>query len=111
ILVSFLFVFIIPRHPTSTLFPYTTLFRSIFNDIIDMDKMERRKVQLDNQPVDFTGFLADLENLSGLQAQQKGLSFVMEPTLPLRSEEHTSELQSRENLVCRLLLEKKKTKR
>ncbi|MDU4265715.1 MAG: aerobic respiration two-component sensor histidine kinase ArcB [Enterobacter hormaechei] len=56
---------------------------NIFNDIIDMDKMERRKVQLDNQPVDFTGFLADLENLSGLQAQQKGLSFVMEPTLPL----------------------------
>ncbi len=37
-----------------------------------MDKMERRKVQLDNQPVDFTSFLADLENLSGLQAQQKG---------------------------------------
>ncbi len=56
---------------------------NIFNDIIDMDKMERRKVQLDNQPVDFTGFLADSENLSGLQAQQKGLSFVMEPTLPL----------------------------
>jgi two-component system aerobic respiration control sensor histidine kinase ArcB len=56
---------------------------NIFNDIIDMDKMERRKVQLDNQPVDFTGFLADLENLSGLQAQQKGLRFVMEPTLPL----------------------------
>lgn len=45
---------------------------NIFNDIIDMDKMERRKVQLDNQPVDFTSFLADLENLSGLQAQQRG---------------------------------------
>lgn len=56
---------------------------NIFNDIIDMDKLERRKVQLDNQPVDFTSFLADLENLSGLQAQQKGLSFVMDPTLPL----------------------------
>ncbi|VYU23566.1 aerobic respiration two-component sensor histidine kinase ArcB [Metakosakonia massiliensis] len=56
---------------------------NIFNDIIDMDKMERRKVQLDNQPVDFTSFLADLENLSGLQAHQKGLRFVMEPTLPL----------------------------
>ena len=54
---------------------------NIFNDIIDMDKMERRKVQLDNQPVDFTSFLADLENLSALQAQQKGLRF--------RSEEHT----------------------
>lgn len=56
---------------------------NIFNDIIDMDKMERRKVQLDNQPVDFTSFLADLENLSGLQAQQKGLRFVLEPSLPL----------------------------
>ncbi|EPR2700408.1 aerobic respiration two-component sensor histidine kinase ArcB [Escherichia coli] len=56
---------------------------NIFNDIIDMDKMERRKVLLDNQPVDFTSFLADLENLSALQAQQKGLRFNLEPTLPL----------------------------
>ncbi|MED9249492.1 aerobic respiration two-component sensor histidine kinase ArcB [Escherichia coli] len=56
---------------------------NIFNDIIDMDKMERRKVQLGNQPVDFTSFLADLENLSALQAQQKGLRFNLEPTLPL----------------------------
>lgn len=56
---------------------------NIFNDIIDMDQMERRKVQLDNQPVDFTSFLADLENLSALQAQQKGLRFNLEPTLPL----------------------------
>ena len=56
---------------------------NIFNDMIDMDKMERRKVQLDNQPVDFTSFLADLENLSALQAQQKGLRFNLEPTLPL----------------------------
>ncbi|EIM3249155.1 aerobic respiration two-component sensor histidine kinase ArcB [Escherichia coli] len=56
---------------------------NIFNDIIDMDKMERRKVQLDNQPVDFTSFLADLENLSALQAQQKGLRFNLEPALPL----------------------------
>lgn len=56
---------------------------NIFNDIIDMDKLERRKVQLDNQPIDFTSFLADLENLSGLQAQQKGLTLEMNPTLPL----------------------------
>ncbi|UNK61816.1 aerobic respiration two-component sensor histidine kinase ArcB [Buttiauxella ferragutiae] len=56
---------------------------NIFNDIIDMDKLERRKVQLDNQPIDFTGFLADLENLSGLQAQQKGLKLEMNSTLPL----------------------------
>jgi len=56
---------------------------NIFNDIIDMDKLERHKVQLDNQQIDFTSFLAELENLSGLQAQQKGLTFVMEPTLPV----------------------------
>ena len=56
---------------------------NIFNDVIEVDKIERRKVQLDNQPLDFTGFLADLENLSGLLAQPKGLKFVMQPALPL----------------------------
>ncbi|MEA9390367.1 aerobic respiration two-component sensor histidine kinase ArcB [Acerihabitans sp. TG2] len=52
---------------------------NIFNDIIEMDKLERRNVQLDNQPLDFTAFLADLENLSGLLVQPKGLTLVMEP--------------------------------
>ncbi|MFD1804457.1 aerobic respiration two-component sensor histidine kinase ArcB [Mixta tenebrionis] len=56
---------------------------NIFNDVIEMDKIERRKVQLDNQPLDFTSFLADLENLSGLLAQPKGLRFVLHPQLPL----------------------------
>ena len=56
---------------------------NIFNDVIEMDKIERRKVQLDNQPIDFTGFLADLENLSGLLAEPKGLKFVLAPDLPL----------------------------
>ncbi|MCX8965601.1 aerobic respiration two-component sensor histidine kinase ArcB [Erwinia psidii] len=56
---------------------------NIFNDVIEMDKIERRKVQLDNQPVDFTGFLADLENLSGLLVQPKGLKFMLQPELPL----------------------------
>ncbi|EXU75425.1 aerobic respiration two-component sensor histidine kinase ArcB [Erwinia mallotivora] len=56
---------------------------NIFNDVIEMDKIERRKVQLDNQPVDFTGFLADLENLSGLLVQPKGLTFMLQPELPL----------------------------
>ncbi|MFI0488005.1 MAG: aerobic respiration two-component sensor histidine kinase ArcB [Yersinia sp. (in: enterobacteria)] len=56
---------------------------NIFNDIIEMDKLERRKVQLDNQVVDFTGFIADLENLAGLLVQPKGLKFIMEPQLPL----------------------------
>lgn len=71
---------------------------NIFNDIIDMDKMERRKVQLDNQPVDFTSFLADLENLSALQAQQKGLRFNLEPTLPLPHQVITDGTRSRQIL-------------
>ncbi|BEH73623.1 aerobic respiration control sensor histidine protein kinase [Edwardsiella tarda] len=52
---------------------------NIFNDIIEMDKLERRKVQLDNQEIDFTGFLTDLENLSGLLVQPKGLNFTLTP--------------------------------
>ncbi|MDC9595800.1 aerobic respiration two-component sensor histidine kinase ArcB [Xenorhabdus anantnagensis] len=56
---------------------------NIFNDIIELDKIERRKVQLDNQPVDFTGFMTDLENISGLLAQPKGIKFVLEPEQPL----------------------------
>jgi two-component system aerobic respiration control sensor histidine kinase ArcB len=51
---------------------------NIFNDIIEMDKLERRKIQLDNQPINFTDFLADLENLSGLLVQPKGLRFVLQ---------------------------------
>ncbi|PHM39771.1 virulence sensor protein [Xenorhabdus mauleonii] len=56
---------------------------NIFNDIIELDKIERRKVQLYNQPIDFTGFMSDLENVSGLLAQPKGIKFVLEPKLPL----------------------------
>ncbi|PHM27119.1 aerobic respiration two-component sensor histidine kinase ArcB [Xenorhabdus ehlersii] len=56
---------------------------NIFNDIIELDKIERRKVQLDNQPIDFTGFMTDLENISGLLAQPKGIKFILEPELPL----------------------------
>ncbi|MCV9879717.1 aerobic respiration two-component sensor histidine kinase ArcB [Brenneria izbisi] len=56
---------------------------NIFNDIIEMDKQERRKVQLDNQPMDFTSFLVDLENLGGLLAQPKGLKLIVEPHQPL----------------------------
>ncbi|OKP03433.1 virulence sensor protein [Xenorhabdus eapokensis] len=56
---------------------------NIFNDIIELDKIERRKIQLDNQPIDFTGFMTDLENIAGLLAQPKGIKFVLEPELPL----------------------------
>ncbi len=56
---------------------------NIFNDVIEMDKIERRRVRLDNQPINFTGFLADLENLSGLLVQPKGLKFIMSAQQPL----------------------------
>src|SRR5690606_41660278 len=79
---SFVFFFLmIRRPPRSTLFPYTTLFRSL--------------VAFGGEPHHITNMGADV------------LCIAMEKVHG-RSEEHTSELQSRENLVCRLLLEKKK---
>lgn len=66
-----------------TIYVSAVTLGNIFSDIIDMDKFERHNVNIDSEPLDFIGFLADLENLSGLQAQQKGLSFVLQPTLPL----------------------------
>ncbi|AWK14830.1 aerobic respiration two-component sensor histidine kinase ArcB [Candidatus Fukatsuia symbiotica] len=56
---------------------------NIFNDIIEMDKLEQRKVRLDNKSIDFISFMMDLENLSGLLVQPKNLQFVMEPQVPL----------------------------
>src|SRR3712207_7635849 len=97
----------IRRPPRSTLFPYTTLFRS--------DRLAH--------PVLLRGFGAVLdgdyphvlvEHLEGPTLRRlirRGGPLPIEQSLPLglRSEEHTSELQSRQYLVCRLLLEKKKT--
>src|SRR2546422_7753011 len=82
ITVNSFFFLMIRRPPRSTLFPYTTLFRSIFIDFLLFDGNEA---------------LANRFDVSN--------SWVM---LLERSEEHTSELQSRLHLVCRLLLEKKK---
>src|SRR2546429_5950969 len=80
----------IRRPPRSTLFPYTTLFRSIhfFYDQL------------------WSGVLDEARRVG-----QLGIQFVDRPVQALgeRSEEHTSELQSRLHLVCRLLLEKKKS--
>src|SRR5690349_23468667 len=81
------FVLVIRRPPRSTLFPYTTLFRT---DVIDL----------------FAGAGGSSEG-----ARQAGARVVWAANhwRLARSEEHTSELQSRRDLVCRLLLEKKKT--
>src|SRR2546430_12216606 len=82
----------IRRPPRSTLFPYTTLFRSR-QDIREGCAMRRRLLPI----IASAGLLT-----VGLNAQQQTANYLM------RSEEHTSELQSQSNIVCRLLLEKKK---
>src|SRR3712207_8278208 len=82
----------IRRPPRSTLFPYTTLFRSGVGD-----------GQLAEQPPRRSGALAVRLVVDDLLQPLVGLGVD-------RSEEHTSELQSRQYLVCRLLLEKKKNK-
>src|SRR5256886_12248392 len=87
----------IRRPPRSTLFPYTTLFRS------------RRTAFSVSSPNHRSTKLTQLE-LVGIKCRTKrGCRFSQRSTSGvLRSEEHTSELQSQSNLVCRLLLEKKK---
>src|SRR3989442_10515730 len=85
----------IRRPPRSTLFPYTTLFRS-GEDLIRLDRV----VNLDLQERALLRIHGRLPELLRVHLTQP---FV-------RSEEHTSELQSRPHLVCRLLLEKKKKK-
>src|SRR5690606_41620154 len=85
-LFPFLFL-MLRRPPRSTLFPYTTLFRSLHVQLLNFQQEKRRLGIVVDEYGDVLG-LATLEDI-------------------LRSEEHTSELQSRENLVCRLLLEKK----
>src|SRR5438034_3429188 len=91
----------------STLFPYTTLFRSetVETELLyaDLEQAERRLERVSRQAksheraiVAEEGWLREV--VEGLRAGR-----------PVRSEEHTSELQSHSDLVCRLLLEKKKT--
>src|SRR5690349_23686171 len=90
----------IRRPPRSTLFPYTTLFRSLRAPVIDAaDHGEDRGV------ADHVGVGA-----GGREERQRRQppEQVLRDIGGMRSEEHTSELQSRRDLVCRLLLEKKK---
>src|SRR3712207_8266257 len=84
----------IRRPPRSTLFPYTTLFRSLRrrDQALPLSLLARRLAS----PTD------RLRALPGLALGRLLVGFAL-----LRSEEHTSELQSRQYLVCRLLLEKK----
>src|SRR3989442_810776 len=91
----FFFFLMIRRPPRSTLFPYTTLFRSA--GVLHADQT--------------LAVMPDDPALGEFQAEFKGVLGMMEERpseITERSEEHTSELQSRPHLVCRLLLEKKK---
>src|SRR2546422_1449562 len=89
----------IRRPPRSTLFPYTTLFRST----TDMRWAEQRL-----GPERAKGAYAWATMLKHGVHLAFGTDYPVETINPMRSEEHTSELQSRLHLVCRLLLEKKK---
>src|SRR5688572_31191362 len=94
------FFLMIPRPPRSTLFPYTTLFRSVLAD----GALERR-VDVSQPVLDDVGEADEHGETDAAELQP-----VDELLQVDRSEEHTSELQSQSNLVCRLLLEKKKNK-
>src|SRR3712207_7542501 len=93
----------IRRPPRSTLFPYTTLFRSCWHRArqygLDREQFGRPLAQTQL----FQKKLADMQTEIAL-----GLQASLRVGRLMRSEEHTSELQSRQYLVCRLLLEKKK---
>src|SRR3712207_8705744 len=97
----------IRRPPRSTLFPYTTLFRSDTRTNAGLDNISTyRKLHVFEKPGERFLALATAGNLSVSQAVISLLTEGLDH--PDRSEEHTSELQSRQYLVCRLLLEKKK---
>src|SRR2546430_11910011 len=86
----------IRRPPRSTLFPYTTLFRSTFTASVNViEHVGARPVLVDVEP--------DTLNIDPRKVE----AAITAHTRAIRSEEHTSELQSQSNLVCRLLLEKK----
>src|SRR5690606_39913959 len=100
---------LLPRPPTSPLFPYTTLFRSHARRHPRL--LRRRPGLRRNRPVDPAPSLRT-DRVAGGRPRTRHRPLWSVRALRrggrARSEEHTSELQSRENLVCRLLLEKKK---
>src|SRR2546430_7413999 len=106
------FFLMIRRPPRSTLFPYTTLFRSKeavfpFTKFPEADPILGPEMKSTGEVMGtgrtFGEAYAKAQTVSGVVLPRHGVSFIS-----VRSEEHTSELQSQSNLVCRLLLEKKK---
>src|SRR3712207_8000573 len=94
----------IRRPPRSTLFPYTTLFRS-------GQSVVEATLQLRGDYIVPQGLLRASDALGQPQDEVAALHALRDFDEFFRSEEHTSELQSRQYLVCRLLLEKKKKKK
>src|SRR3712207_8992455 len=95
----------IRRPPRSTLFPYTTLFRSL----LDTSAMTANGRTTGENIAAAKVFNEDVIRTREDPIFASGTLAVLRGNLAPRSEEHTSELQSRQYLVCRLLLEKKKT--
>src|SRR2546430_3904652 len=98
----------IRRPPRSTLFPYTTLFRSARPETEFRDEIEPAHSHLLVGPQRRVQGRTGVDSGQSLRAAET-FQRLCEPGAGDRSEEHTSELQSQSNLVCRLLLEKKKT--
>src|SRR3712207_8301722 len=90
----------IRRPPRSTLFPYTTLFRSA------LTPRPFSSGSVAKSPVDFTS-TTKVESGCSRERSRASITPILSAKISSRSEEHTSELQSRQYLVCRLLLEKK----
>src|SRR5207248_9973655 len=108
---SSIFLLITPPHPPHTLFPYTTLFRSINPGMVETEgtqtggiiDSDMHKQVIAQTPLGRTGVPEDIATAAVFLASNDSSWITGE-----RSEEHTSELQSPYDLVCRLLLEKKK---
>src|SRR5690606_42027525 len=96
------------RPPSSTLFPYTTLFRSQYRSRRQLHLVKKGLSPCARERRRRSRYT--IRQSSSPASVGSAATYARRSVLPLiRSEEHTSELQSRENLVCRLLLEKKKT--
>src|SRR3712207_7207149 len=95
----------IRRPPRSTLFPYTTLFRSSKEKVMNEQGIRKIHKHLKERLENYIKAQYFAENDLLLEATE---SILKKEGVLFRSEEHTSELQSRQYLVCRLLLEKKK---
>src|SRR5206468_9616520 len=107
---SFFFL-IISRPPSSTLFPYTTLFRSmswVRTFLSELHAWQWLGILIARLAVGLLFFLSGRGKLFVPERREQMRQTLIAAGVPFRSEEHTSELQSRSDLVCRLLLEKKK---